>query len=162
MAETKGSLVPAASLQDVVLVMDVPVGTWTAYIHRWTGDVVTITESDLVLEDPGPENWDLVEYMRESVASARAVVESEDYLVLPGRFEIREYDIMERFIAVMQDRSLKEELHRAIRGRRAFRCFRDVVRGRGLLEPWFLFRQHAVEEIAARWLEANRIAYRRP
>lgn len=151
---------PAVWLRDVVLVIDVSAGTWTAYIHRW-GELVTITEEDLNPPELGPENADLVGYQREEAARARAVMESVEYLPLPTRFEIREYSMMQRFCAGLEDPALTEAPLRALRGRRALRCFRREVRERGVMLACFVFRERALEQFTADWLDANGIAYRR-
>ena len=49
----------------------------------------------------------------------------------------------------------------ALRGRNALRRFRNEVRERGAQVAWFIFRERALEQIAADWLDANGIAYRR-
>ncbi len=160
MAETKGSVGPVISLRDVVMAMDMGDG-WTAYLNRYTYELVPITESDLELTDLGEENADLMEAQREEVSRAREVVESEDFLELPSRFEIHEYSIMERFSRGVEDEALRDALLRALHGRGAFRCFKDVVHERGSAPTWYAFREGALEQIATDWLEANGIAYRR-
>ena len=161
MPEVGHNVAPAIWLDEVVLVMDVPPGTWTAYLNRWTYEVVTISKSDLELPDWGDDDPEFREYQRREVARARAVVGSEDFLKLPGPFEIREFDIMESFSRVVQDRSFKAALIRALCARDAFRRFRDVVQEFGFTSVWLGFRELAVEQIAADWLDANGIAYRR-
>jgi hypothetical protein len=160
MAETRGSVGPVISLRDVVMAMDMG-DAWTAYLNRHTYELVTITESDLELTDLGAENADLMEAQREEVARAREVVESEDYLELPSRFEIHEYSMMERFAEGVEEQAFRDALLRALRGPGAFRRFKDAVHERGLAPAWYAFRERALEQIAADWLEANRIAYRR-
>ena len=68
---------------------------------------------------------------------------------------------MERFCSEVEDQALRDALLRAIRGRGAFRCFKDVIHERGIAPAWYAFRERALEEIAADWLDANGIAYRR-
>jgi hypothetical protein len=88
-------------------------------------------------------------------------LESEDFLALPGKFEIHEYSIMERFCLGVEDSEARDALLQAIRGRGAFRFFKAVIHERGIAEAWYAFRQRALEEIAVEWLEANGVAYSR-
>jgi hypothetical protein len=161
MAEVGRNVAPALWLRDVVLVMDVPHGTWTAYLNRYTYELVTISESDLVLPDWGDDDPEFREYQKRQVARARKVVKSEDFLKLPGRFEIRELDIMKSFCSTVEDLELKGSLLQALRGRDALGAFRNRVRERGVQVEWFRFREQALERVAADWLDANGIAYRR-
>jgi hypothetical protein len=48
----------------------------------------------------------------------------------------------------------------AIRGRGAFRRFKDALDRHGLLEAWYRYRREDLAQEAAAWLEANGIAYR--
>ncbi len=47
--------------------------------------------------------------------------------MLPGRFEIDEYRIMERFSLGMENDAIRDELLQAIGGRGAFRRLREVI-----------------------------------
>ena len=46
-----------------------------------------------------------------------------------------------------------------IRGRGAFRRFKDAIHMNGIEEEWYRFRQEELEKIAIDWLEANQISY---
>ena len=56
---------------------------------------------------------------------------------------------------------VREKLLRAIEGRGAFRRFKDLAHASGRIEAWYAFRDGAIEELAAEWLEANGIGYYR-
>ena len=159
MAEVGRDVAPAIGLRDVVMVMDVPHGT--AYLNRYTYELVTISESDLELPDWGDDDPEFREYQKRQVARARKVVKSEDFLKLPGRFEIRELDIMQSFCSTVENLALRDALLKALRGRDAFKAFSDMARERGVQVDWFKFREQALERVAADWLDANGIAYRR-
>jgi len=85
-------------------------------------------------------------------------VETEHYLPLPDRFEINEYHIMERFCLSVDDADIREDLCDAIRGRGAFRRFKDRVQVYGMAEDWYRYRDAALREIARAWCEAHGIA----
>jgi hypothetical protein len=46
-----------------------------------------------------------------------------------------------------------------IKGRGAFRNFKDAIHMHGIEEEWYRFRQEELEKIAIDWLEANQISY---
>lgn len=87
------------------------------------------------------------------------MLDSEDYLPLPSKFDIHEYEIMQRFCCSIQDEELSNELLYQIRGAGAFRRFKDAIHRHGITEAWYRFRQAALEEIAIWWLEKHEIPY---
>jgi hypothetical protein len=149
------------SLHDVVAQMDLPNDAWTAYLNRRTGKIVTVTDEDQRLVEAGGDPEDLPEWQRETLPKVREALESDDYLALPDKFEIHEYRIMERFSLGVEDAGVRDALLQAIRGRGAFRRFREVIHERGVAEAWYAFRQQAFEDIAIDWLESNGVEYSR-
>jgi hypothetical protein len=87
------------------------------------------------------------------------MLETDHYLPLPDRFEINEYRIMERFCDAVADDDMREALCDAIRGRGAFRRFKDRVHGYGMAEAWYHYRDAALREIALAWCEEHDIPY---
>ena len=73
-------------------------------------------------------------------------LEDEKYIALPDRFEINEYHMMEAFA---YDRD--ERLVDAIKGRGAFRCFKDTAAEVGLIEDWYEFRDNCYRSRAEDW-----------
>jgi hypothetical protein len=78
---------------------------------------------------------------------------------LPDRFEINEYRIMERFCLSIDDEDMRDALCDAIRGRGAFRRFKDRMQVYGMAEEWYRYRDEALREIARAWCEAHDIPY---
>ncbi len=148
------------ALQDIVDAMDLPNDEWTSYLSSKTGEVVTVTdeERDLV-EDEELDETDLPEWQRENLPKVRQVLESEEFLQLPDKFEIHEWSIMERF-SNGQVSGVREALRDAVHGAGAFRSFKNAIRRLAVEEEWFRFRQAALEEIATAWLETHNIPYR--
>ena len=92
---------------------------------------------------------------------AREVIASEDFIPLPGKFEIHDWSIMERFARSLSDGAANDELQAALHGRGAFRRFKDAVHRRRIADEWYRFRDAALEEIAIVFLEAHGIAFHR-
>lgn len=68
----------------------------TSYLHRPTGNVVTISDDAIRAAEDDDEEW----VSAEELEDARSLLaEEDDYLTLPDRFEIDEYRMMEGFAA---------------------------------------------------------------
>lgn len=87
------------------------------------------------------------------------MINSDDYLPLPSKFDIHEYHIMEEFCWSIADDKIREALLDKINGRGAFRRFKDAIRMNEMEEEWYRFRRGELEIIAIDWLEANQIPY---
>jgi hypothetical protein len=148
-------------LEDVVREMEVLADETHAYLNRRTGKLVTLGDEEISIVEEGRDIQAYPEWQQESIQETREVLSSEDYLSLPTKFEIDEYSIVERFCRLVEDPALREELLSQIRGRGAFRRFKDAVHRHGVAEDWYRFRRGALEDIAAEWLEENGIPYRR-
>ena len=107
------------SLQSVVNEMDIPSDEMTAYINKKTGKLFTVSEEETRTIEAGDEDDEFIpEWQKEILPKVREVLESGDFVVLPDKFEIHEYSIMERFCLSIPDGELQDELLHAIHGRR--------------------------------------------
>ena len=130
-----------------------------AYLHTTTGDVVCITEEELRAAENNEPLEDFPDWQHDAIRSAKDIVDTDHYLPLPDRFEIHEYSIMERFCLSLDDADLRDDLCQALRGRGAFRRFKDRVQAYGIAEDWYRYRDAALREIAIAWCEAHDIPY---
>lgn len=148
------------SLQAVVDEMDVFGDEMTAYINKKTGELFTVGDEEARVIEDGNEDDELIpDWQKEILPKVRDVLESSDFVPLPDKFEIHEYSIMERFCLSMEDDDLQEELLNAIRGRGAFRCFKEIIHRREIQDDWYSYRNDALKRIAADFLEAEEIAF---
>jgi hypothetical protein len=70
----------------------------------------------------------------------------------------RDYSDMERFSGTVEDPNLEERLWSAIRGRGAFRRFKDLVaRHPDVEQEWFELKDARLRRDVADWREANDI-----
>jgi len=142
------------SLRDFIEEMDLMSDEATAYINR-------LTHEELALAEDPEEAEDAAQWQKELLPKAREVLAAEDFIPLPGKFEIHEWSIMERFARSLTDAAVSDELDAALHGRGAFRRFKDAVHRLGIADEWYRFRDAALEEIAIEFLEAHGIAYQR-
>lgn len=154
-------MAPVVSLRAVVDKMEIFGDPFHAYLNTRTGELVTVSDEDLEAADSDDDLDEYPEWQRDLIRLAQAILESDDYLALPGTYEIHEYRIMERFCQSVDDERLSDELCSLIRGSGAFRRFKDAIHRHDIAEDWYGYRRQALEEIAVNWLEAHGIEYTR-
>ena len=147
------------SLRDIVEAIELQSNEGAAYLNPETGEIVQVSEEEIALVEDGVADEDLPQWQREAMPKIREALESDRFLVLPDRFEVHEWAIMERF-SQEQNPHAQQALAGAIHGSGAFRHFRGAVERFGLLDAWYRYRAEAIEQIARDWLEEHKLAYK--
>lgn len=149
------------SVQAVVAELESLTDESAAYLNRETGELYRVgpEEANAAAEDADPD--DIPGWLLEEVPKIRAVLASEEWLPLPSKFDIDEWSIMDHFTHTIDDAQIQKELRNAIRGRGAFRLFKEVLHRRGIQESWYRYREDALAQIASDWLEGHGLAYTR-
>lgn len=147
------------SLRDIVDAIESQSNEGAAYLNPETGEIVQVSEDELALVEEGAADEDLPQWQREAMPKIREALESDRFLVLPDRFEVHEWAIMERF-SQQQNPHARQTLLDAVRGSGAFRHFRGAVERLGLLDAWYRYRNDAIEQTARDWLEEHKLAYK--
>jgi hypothetical protein len=149
------------SIREVVDAFETASDETSSYVNRATGQVVTVTHEDLHLaeEDPRPE---MPGWQREAVAEARRILESDDWLELPSKFDLHEWKIMEEFGRSLPTESERIAVADAIHGAGAFRNFKATVHRLGIEPAWFAYKTRTLETIARDWLTQNGFACLKP
>ena len=83
----------------------------------------------------------------------------ERFLRFPTKYEIHQYRIIEDFVDQLSHGKAQEELVYAIRGKGAFRRFKQSVRFHGLEQRWYDHLAEAYRELAIRWCEEEGLEY---
>ena len=162
----------AVSLRDLVDELQMLPSEWNAYLNKVTGKIITVTDDDIAMIEMDSELEEEMEEGDDDQAGEVSDLETEhyqevkrvlasdpDYLKLPSRFDIHEYEIIERFCLSVPDGKVSDVLLRKIRGSGAFRRFKDTIYQYGIEDDWFQYRDEAYKEIAIAWLESKGIAY---
>ncbi|MGO9137866.1 MAG: UPF0158 family protein [Syntrophales bacterium] len=147
------------SIKDVVNEIDVLSDEHSAFLNRHTGELVTLSNEEISAAEEDDNIDEYPEWQRDMIIKAKEVINSDDYLPLPSKFEIHEYHIIEEFCHSVVDDKIRGDLLRKIRGRGAFSRFKNAIQMNGIEEEWYRFRQEELEKIAIDWLEANQISY---
>ena len=114
----------------------------------------TKTGKTVYLADP------LMIDMTEDKALASAIEDMpERFLRFSTKYEIHQYRIMEDFIDQLPPGRAQEELACAIRGKGAFRRFKQSVRYHGLEQRWYDYLAEAYRELAIRWCAEEGLEY---
>ena len=157
--ESKHQLKPV-SLSEITDAMEFQSEEMAAYFHKPTGEIVTITEEMMWAAEADDPLEDHPEWMREGITIARDYLQNEEeYIGLPDQFDIHEYSIMERFCLDLEDREKGTELYYTIKGRGAFRRFKDKIHELGLDDEWYKCRDEAITEVAKYWCIENNLPY---
>jgi len=134
--------------------------TVTQY-DRETGRMVMVERSVLSAIEEGDEESlsDLRDWQKEQVEIARAIAadSGERFIAPPDKFDFHEYRHMERFIGRVENGEHAEQLWRAIKGKGAFRYFKDTASRLGLLDQWYRYRDDAMKQFVLEWAEANNV-----
>lgn len=150
---------PVIRLDDVVQELDAVPDESSVYLNVHTGEFVMLSEEELIAAEEGEDLESFPEWQQEVIEKAGEVLYNDDYVCLPSKFEIHEYSIMERFCYSVEDEDLSDRLLNSIRGRGAFRYFKDTIHEYGIADDWYAYRHEALKEIARDWLETNDISY---
>ncbi|MBU2609619.1 MAG: UPF0158 family protein [Chloroflexi bacterium] len=156
------------SLRDLVDELQTLSDESHVYLNKVTGKVITITNDDFAMaenddesEDESDNDWgeysDLeIDFFQEV---KKVLSLDDDYLKLPSKFDIDEYEMMERFCLSIPNEKISNVFLDMIRGSGAFRRFKDLIYRYDIEKDWFKFRDEAYKDFAISWLESNGFAY---
>ncbi len=85
--------------------------------------------------------------------------EADRFLRFPTKYDIHEYSIMEAFVDYLPPGKIKSELINAIRGKGAFRRFKQSIRYHGIEQLWYDYQANAYRELAERWCRDNDVEW---
>ena len=148
-------------LKDVVDTFDEGGDELSHYMDKRSGEIFLITVEEMSAAEEDEPLSDYPEWQQENLLKAREILESDDFVQLPSQFDIHEYSIMERFAHECEERRTGAELLRSIKGKGAFRRFKDTLLELDIQDAWYEFRRQEFEQIAVEWLEAEKIPYTR-
>ena len=150
---------PPVKLQDVIEALQFTDDSISHFLDRRTGEMMT--------EDvwSAADNDELIstypEWQRDSILKAREIQSTDHFVELPSKFEIDSYDMMEQFCHEYTNRGISEKLSAVIKGKGAFRRFRDMISDLGIQDEWNRFEYQQFEDIAVEWLEDEGIPFTR-
>ncbi|HJX84270.1 MAG TPA: UPF0158 family protein [Candidatus Angelobacter sp.] len=153
---------PAAKLSDLVEALEFESEDLQSYFDRLSGRTVIVESSILdAVEDEDGSLSDVPDWQKDEVEIARAIASDDGvrFIAAPDKFEFNEYQHMERFIESVATAESAGQLAQAIRGSGAFRRFKNALRGLGLEQRWYQYRDEAMKQFVIEWAENNHVAY---
>ncbi len=83
----------------------------------------------------------------------------EKSIMLPTRYDINEYEMMEDFAETIEDTRLQNQLYISLNGRGAFRRFKDTCINFDIIDDWYKYRDQKYKELAINWCKDNNIEF---
>ncbi|HFR3654234.1 TPA: UPF0158 family protein [Streptococcus suis] len=105
----------------------------------------------LSVEETGLESCEGLEEEIEEDVTGR-------FVRLPTYYDFNPYAFMERYVYYLPEGDLSDRLSRAIRGRGAFRRFKNELERCDRLEEWYAFETQCYKELVLEWCQENKIA----
>jgi len=148
------------NLRDIIAAIEFQMEESSSYLNVKTGAVVTVTDEDFgAAEDQG----DLDGYptwQQENIKTAQEILAHEEsFIELPTKYDIHEYEIMEKFVLSLTNKTISDALYRAIKGKGAFRRFKDGIIRFDIEDDWYKYREAAIRQVAIDWCEHNQIEF---
>lgn len=147
-------------LDDVIEAIELASEEGNYYYNKLTNEVIYIGEEEWRIAD-GCDMDDLEDYpewQRDVIEAAIDIEENWDnYISLPTKFDIDEYDIMAEFCDSIENDRISNQLSNALNGRGAFRRFKDTVIRLNIEKKWYAYRDDALKKIAMEWCKDNSI-----
>ena len=157
---------PKFKLSELIEGVDFDSAENQTYLDLETGEILYISGDDRYVFDGGKEELESApEWQRPHLESIWEILEKEDdldpnrYLTLVDKFDFHEYRQMEKFIMALSSERLRDELDYAIRGKGAFRRFKDVLARHDLLDQWYAYKDAALKQFVVEWCEEEEIPF---
>ncbi|MCD7923021.1 MAG: UPF0158 family protein [Clostridiales bacterium] len=132
-------------LQQVIDAIEEADDNWTGFYDSQTGETVWLGDRDF--DDDYEETEELIE------------TSENRFYRLPTKYDIHEYSIIEDFVDDLPAGAIRNELMNAIRGRGAFRRFKDGINYHGIEQQWYDYQADAYKRIAIRWCREEGLEY---
>jgi len=148
-------------LSDIIEAIEFQTDEISSYLNIKTDEVVTVTQEDIQAAENQDDLNEYPEWQRENIRTAQDILEhEEDFIGLPTKYDVNEYQIMEEFILSLKDRNISDALYRAIKGKGAFQRFKDGIIRFDIESDWYGYREEAIKQIAIEWCELNQIEFK--
>jgi hypothetical protein len=148
-------------LSELIETLELDTDERVTKVDLLSGCVVSVERSVVSAMEEGDEASlsELPDWQQPEVAIARAIAEDpgERFVAAPKQFDFHEYRQMERFIGMVADAEAAEQFWRSIKGKGAFRYFKDTASRLGWLEQWYQYRDEAMKEFVLGWAKAHQI-----
>ena len=155
-----GKMGVKVKLMDIIDDIDFQTDYDQSYLNIKTGKVVRISDEEFSYAEGEDDDLDYIpEWQEENIEIAKQILNTDDFIKLPDKFDLDEYRLMEKFSLSQPDERVREDIYYGIKGRGAFRRFKDKIYHYGIADQWFEYRASEIRELAIFWCEQNNIEY---
>jgi hypothetical protein len=140
-------------LNDIIEAVQCQAEDGFSCIDTQTKTVCLITEEAMDYVESG---GDYPEWMEDMVQEAKSYLGAKDegrYVLLPEKYDIDEYRMMESFAMSFKDKNQREKLLIAIQGKGAFGRFKNTVEYLGVSDSWYRYRDEQYEAYIKDWID---------
>jgi len=152
-------------LQDLIDAISLQFDDSIQLLDRNTGEIFLVSFEDMYLAEniyQDSDLSDLPDWQKETVRLALDVIMHEGtdkYIQIPTKWQINEYRIMEKFCSTISSGRMQTILYETIRGKGAFRKFKNAVCRLNLEPAWYKYYEEELRKIALVWCEDNQIEF---
>lgn len=144
-------------LVEVVSEMEMQSEESCAFLNRKSGDIILVSGHS---DDEGMWDDHFAAELKDGQTVVDYLFQSEDWVELPSKFDIHDWDMMRRF-SDSQAGEVRAELLGAIHGGGAFRMFRSAIHNLGIQDEWYGYKVSEYERLAIECLEEHGIPFER-
>jgi hypothetical protein len=147
-------------LKELIDEMQCQIEEYTQYFNKKTGEFVSVSDDEFRAAEEDEDNENIINIEEDGVQIAVDILEnSDDYSELPSKYDIDEYDIMERFCLSIENNKNRNALSNAMKGSGAFGRFKDMIGELGIEDDWYHFKDEEYKKIAIEWCNDNGIKF---
>ena len=149
------------NLEDIIEQFELASESNKSYLNRNTGEIHLIPEEvEMYFDNEEFDENDFPEWEKEIIKIEKDIQENpENYIQFPDQYEINVYSIMENFSLSITNEKIRELVYSSLKGKGAFRRFKDTLNKYGIMEEWYKFRDETIRELAIEWCEENNLEY---
>ncbi len=143
-------------IENILEHLELTTDTGCSYLNKLTGEIIFISDDIFDYAEDGDLDG-LAEWEKELTVVAKEINETDNYVKLPTKYDINEYQIMEKYCQSIIDDRLRNIMYSSIKGSGAFGRFKDNVHRNNIQDDWYRFREEELKMIATDWCETNKI-----
>ena len=147
------------NLKDIIEEMEVQFEESLSLFNLKTGEIFLVTSEELRLLKTKNHLIIYLNGNKNRMIAIDVVENFENYIELPTKYEVNEYEIMENFCLTVRDQQKQESLLRVIKGKGAFRRFKDKIIDFEIEDQWYTYRDESIKQIAIEWCHENKINF---
>ncbi|MED3836474.1 UPF0158 family protein [Peribacillus frigoritolerans] len=150
----------SVKIQAIIEELEIQFDESRTFLNVKTGEIISVTLDDLRAAEDEEEFGHLPEWEQENRKVAYDVFDNFDnYKELPTKYEVNEYEIIEDFCFTVSDERKQDILLNSIKGKGAFRRFKDKIIDFEMEDQWYSYRDKRYKQIAIKWCLANNINF---